>query len=104
GQHRSALTTLTMALELLGAGPQLGELADAHLEAAKLHEERQHWRAATDALREHLRIRELVLKSQMEARMRLLRVQLDIAHERAAFDDALGAAGPAAVALTPAGR
>ena len=95
GQHRSASTVLGMAIELLGEGQQLVELADAHLEAATLHEERQRWRSAVDSLREHLRIRERVLKAQTEARMRSLRVQLDIATERAAFDDALGATRPA---------
>ena len=92
GNYRSASATLAMAIELLGEGQQMGELAAAHLEAATLHEERQRWRAAVDSLREHLRIRENVLKSQMEARMRSLRVQLDIANERAAFDEALGTA------------
>lgn len=95
GEHRDASATLAVAIELLGEGQVLGELADAHLEAATLHEERQRWRAAVDSLREHLRIREHVLKMQMEARMRSLRVQLDIANERAAFDEARGSAAPA---------
>ena len=103
GDHRSASTALTIAIELLTEGQQLGGLADAHLEAAKLHEERQRWRAAVDSLREHLRVRELVLKAQMEARMRSLRVQLDIEHGRAAFDEALGSARPAR-AVTEFGR
>jgi hypothetical protein len=48
-----------------------------------------------DSLHEHLRIRERVQKAHMEARMRSLRVQLDVANERAAFDEALGSARPA---------
>jgi tetratricopeptide (TPR) repeat protein len=95
GDYRGASATLAVAIELLGEGQLLSELADAHLEAAKLHEVRQRWRAAVDSLREHLRIREQVQRAHMEARMRSLRVQLDIAHERAAFDEALGAAGSA---------
>ncbi len=94
GDHRNASATLAVAIELLGEGQQLTELADAHLEAAKLHEARQRWRSAVDSLHEHLRIRERVQKAHMEARMRSLRVQLDIAHERAAFDEARGGARP----------
>lgn len=102
GEYRNASAGLAVAIELLGEGQQLGELADAHLEAATLHEERQRWRAAVDSLREHLRIREHVQKAQTEARMRSLRVQLDIVHERAAFDEALGTAWPPKAVTAPA--
>ncbi|MEK8032980.1 hypothetical protein AACH06_19330 [Ideonella sp. DXS29W] len=88
--HRSASTALALSIELLEQSQQLRELAAAHLEAAALHEARLHWHAAVASLREHLRIRDRVQKSEVEARMYSLRVQLDVAQEGAAFKETLG--------------
>ena len=82
GQYRAASAHIGLALELLGEGQLLKELAEAHLENSLLNEERQHWRAALDSYRESAQIRERLLIAQSDARAHALTVRLEIGRDR----------------------